>query len=321
MTEAVASAPSAMRFSVEQWAPEYGAPVGEDALGESRAEVDVGVEVEAGQWSPRWPSDATRIPAQIAFVDGVRRIEARVWVESEDGSVHQGICASYGAGVVRCNGRAEIVDARVERGLFCDASGVEPIVTRHGRFAVRPVTASSAVGDALPLALQAAMGGLERAVSADAVAADGLLVVDGPLGDRARHATAVGYVKTHHVAYLPADLIGVVHELAPGQRTPVFAMEGRFPRWSWYQRLPGGGSHGWAGIVRGEYGSESPLEEAASVADSCTLALPRFASEPHKDSRAPQNLYPIAGLERELRRRLGDPSLLYRALRAASAGS
>jgi hypothetical protein len=51
-----------------------------------------------------------------------------------------------------------------------------------------------------------------------------------------------------------------------------------------------------------------------------TATLPRFASSPHKEPRAPQNLYPIAGLERALRRRLGDPALLYRELaRSASA--
>ncbi|MCU1353688.1 MAG: hypothetical protein JWM05_2897, partial [Acidimicrobiales bacterium] len=32
-----------------------------------------------------------------------------------------------------------------------------------------------------------------------------------------------------------------------------------------------------------------------------------------------QNLFPIAGLERELRRRLGDPALLIRSLREAAA--
>ncbi len=45
--------------------------------------------------------------------------------------------------------------------------------------------------------------------------------------------------------------------------------------------------------------------------------LPRFASEPHKDTRAPQNLYPIGGLERELRHRLGDQALLFRSLQRA----
>jgi hypothetical protein len=55
------------------------------------------------------------------------------------------------------------------------------------------------------------------------------------------------------------------------------------------------------------------------LADQTAAVLPRYASEPHKDQRAPQNLYPIGGLERELRRRLGDPALLYRALRVAAA--
>jgi len=46
--------------------------------------------------------------------------------------------------------------------------------------------------------------------------------------------------------------------------------------------------------------------------------LPPLASVPHKDPRAPQNLVPIGGLERELRHRLGDQHVLYRALRAAA---
>ena len=56
-----------------------------------------------------------------------------------------------------------------------------------------------------------------------------------------------------------------------------------------------------------------------ALADLSQAMLPRFASAEYKDARAPQNLYPIAGLERELRRRLGDPRLLYRALRVAAA--
>jgi hypothetical protein len=50
-----------------------------------------------------------------------------------------------------------------------------------------------------------------------------------------------------------------------------------------------------------------------------SACLPRFASRPHKEPRAPQNLYPIAGLERDLRHRLGDARILYRALRRAAA--
>jgi len=73
-----------------------------------------------------------------------------------------------------------------------------------------------------------------------------------------------------------------------------------------------------AGIVRCEIDGDIAIEEARSLADAVTSVLPRFASQPHKDARAPQNLYPIAGLERELRRRLGDSALLERALRVAA---
>jgi hypothetical protein len=149
------------------------------------------------------------------------------------------------------------------------------------------------------------------------VADDCLLIVDGPLKDRlVDHA--VGYVKTHHVAYLPPLVQEVVPALAAGERTPVFLIGDRFRRWSWYLRLPGDHGHGWAGVVRCEVGPDRSVADAAALADSCTVLLPRFASEAHKDERAPQNLYPIAGLERELRRRLGDPALLYRSLRAAA---
>jgi hypothetical protein len=70
--------------------------------------------------------------------------------------------------------------------------------------------------------------------------------------------------------------------------------------------------------VRCEASADLAPAAAISLANTAAAALPRFASEGHKDSRAPQNLYPIGGLERELRRRLGDQQLLYRALRVAA---
>ena len=74
-----------------------------------------------------------------------------------------------------------------------------------------------------------------------------------------------------------------------------------------------------SGVVRVELPGLGDADSAALRADVITAALPRFASEAHKDARAPQNLYPIAGLERELRRRLGDAKLLDRALRRRAA--
>ena len=306
-----------MKVRVEQWAPEYGATLGADALGATEVVVDVSAEVPVGEWAPRRPASGTVVPDEIAFVDGVRRVDARVWIESDRGSVHQGLCASWAAGVVRANGRASVVEARVERGVFADAPDLAPVATVHGTFSARPVAGGSAGDDALSLALQGCMAELEHAVS-QVVPDTALLVVDGPLRDRTRLQHAVGYVKTHHVSYLPEAVAHVVPQLAAGERTPLVLIGERFRRWSWYLRLPGDASHGWAGVVRCEVGPDRTVGDAAAVADACTAVLPRFASEGHKDRRAPQNLYPIAGLERELRRRLGDARLLYRALRAAT---
>ena len=49
--------------------------------------------------------------------------------------------------------------------------------------------------------------------------------------------------------------------------------------------------------------------------------LPLAAMPLHLDARAPQNLVPIAALEKELRRWLGDEGLVRRALRTAVNGA
>lgn len=76
----------------------------------------------------------------------------------------------------------------------------------------------------------------------------------------------------------------------------------------------------WSGVVRAECSPDLPVAEVTRLADLTARLLPPLASAPHKDPRAPQNLVPIGGLERELRRRLGDQHILYRALRAAASG-
>jgi hypothetical protein len=163
------------------------------------------------------------------------------------------------------------------------------------------------------------MGDLEGEVARVAGTVD-TVVVDGPLRGGQHGAGFVGYVKTHHAAYGPALVRDVVTTLAPGERTPLLLLGGPFPRWSWYLRLPCDVAHGWAGVVRLEIAADMPVTLAAVLADRVCATLPRFASTPQKDPRAPQNLIPIGGLERELRHRLGDPQLLVRALRTASVG-
>jgi hypothetical protein len=314
-----------VRFAVESWAPEFGAASDGTGLGASDAEVDVAIEVPPGEWAPRHPD--VRPAATALFVDGVQRVDARVWVAADPYPPRLGICASWAAGAVLCGERAEVVAVDVRRGVLCPGDDVVPIVTRHGTYQPRPPAAtSSSAGDPLNEALGQARGDLEARVAIEAATGAGcgagaeLVVVDGPLGDRRHIPGAVGYVKAHHVSYLPASQQRVMAALAAGERTPLFRIGDRRFRYSWYARLPTGPTaHPGAGIVRCEAAGELSLREAAELADRTTVTLPRFASQPHQDPRAPQNLHPIAGLERRLKHCLGDALLLERALRRAAA--
>lgn len=309
-----------MRFRVDPWDAAYGASVEVDL---TPSEIDVHAEVErlAADWCPVPPTADARAPGTVLFVDGVRRVDARVWIDAPAGDdALPGICASYAAGVVRCAESARLVASVVTRGMFSAADATD-IATRHGTYVARVATGSDP--EALWLALQDQMARREvemaeaarREVPPDA---DALLVVDGPLSGRSHVPGAIGMVKTHNVSYLPPELHRVVGRLGPAERTPLFTLGGRWSRHSWYLRLPGSPDAPWAGVVRCECSADLPVADAVALAGSVAVTLPRFASHAHKDARAPQNLYPIGGLERELRRRLGDPELLYRALRVAS---
>ncbi|MGH8885279.1 MAG: hypothetical protein ACRDYX_08930 [Egibacteraceae bacterium] len=317
-----------MRFAVEPWAPDYGASVGE--LDPSDAQVEIGVERPEASWAPVRVVGVA--PARtVGFIDGVRRVDAQVWVTGGDGQARLGLCASYAAGVVRCNGTgageggrdsdrreagiAKVERVEVRREVLCSAGDLEPIDARHVTY--QPATRPGEGAEALQLALQQRMRELEIGVTARAPDAE-LLVIDGPLRGCQDLPNAVGFVKTHRVSYLPATVAHVVGRLAPGERTPLFAMTTSWSRCSWYLRLPGPNGHPWAGVVRAEVSADLAVADARRLADLATATLPAYASAGHKDPRAPQNLYPIGGLERALRRRLGDPALLYRSLRAAA---
>jgi len=121
---------------------------------------------------------------------------------------------------------------------------------------------------------------------------------------------AIGFIKTHYVTYLPPEhrLVGSLprtentgllygHELEP--ISCIFACPHRTAALECDRT---------AASVR-------DLAPAAAISLANTAAAAsRFASEGHKDSRAPQNLYPIGGLERELRRPLGRSATAYSGL-------
>jgi hypothetical protein len=378
---------TAMSFSVDGWDPSYGASLElERQLEESTATVTTDVELPGDRWRPIDPDETVPLPAALLFVDGVRRVEAQVWIDGaaplngspdhaspdhaspdhgaqqvtvpdypapyQDAQAAPGIpseptaalCASYAAGVVCCCSQgAHLVVAELRRGLFTVAPHASDILTRAGRYTAHPMTSrrpNVPVMTALSILLQGELSAVEKTAAADARGAVGdashagshashsgrhaasqgndLLIIDGPLRHREHLPRALGYIKSHHMTYLPPELNALVGRLVPGQRTPAFLVSGQWDRHSWYLRLPGPAGAPWSGVVRIECPADLPAAEVTRLAGLSQRCLGKFASAPYKDSRAPQNLYPIAGLERELRRRLGDPQLLYRALREAA---
>ena len=317
---------TAASFSVDPWDPSYGMAYGDEmggeSLQESSAELVLDLELPADQWRPLEADPGLPVPGTILFLDGVRRIDARVWVHGTDPQPSPGIAASYAAGLVCLNGSARITDVAVERGLFTAAPDAADIEARHAVY-----VASKAPGpgmDKLSLALQQHLSDAEVQLALlfrkDHPDANDLLFVDGPLRGRTHLDRTIGFIKTHHTTYLPAEQAAVVGALSPAQRSPAFGMGTSWRRNSWYLRLPGSPGAPWSGVVRLECSADLPVPEVTRLADLSALVLPPLASSPHKDPRAPQNLVPIGGLERELRRRLGDQRLLYRSLRAAAAG-
>lgn len=316
-----------VRLYVDAWDPSYASPLepGEGGpVGESTAQLGVDVEVPAGSWRPLAAPADVRTPAVVLLVDGVRRIDARVWVEEADGTLHPGLAASYAAGVVRCDlrgGLAVVAAAKVARGFFTPSPGATDLVAASTRYPVRRVAVAEP--GQLSAAVQPQLHTLEVDVSLLARAvteeADDLLVIDGPLRGRSHLPRALGYVKTHRVQYLPPVLSTVVGQLRPGQRSPVFLLGTTWHRHTWYLKLPGPPGSPWAGVVRVEASADLPRGAVIALADLSAVTLPRFAALAYKDARAPQNLTPIAGLERKLRGMLGNAALLYRSLVTATA--
>ncbi|UBU18559.1 hypothetical protein [Nonomuraea gerenzanensis] len=336
-------------FTVDPWDPSYTAALNAEALADldaTSAQLDLDVELPAARWRPITPDPRTSPPDVLLIADGVRRIDARLWTYAPGdhaeaaaapgnghpppgnghpapggGAPMPGIAASCAAGIVRRTPGtpAEPVAVEVSRALFSASPHPTDIRTAAATYRARRAPRSGM--DDLILALQSHLTQLEVDLAIrhrSEADADDLLLVDGPLRGRTHLPRTVGYIKTHHTAYLPAPQAGTVSGLGPGQRTPVFLMGTSWRRHAWYVRLPAPSGMPWAGVVRCEASADLGLDALVRLADSVTHALPPLAGVDYKDPRAPQNLVPIGGLERLLRHRLGDARVLYRALRAAA---
>lgn len=292
--------------------------------------VDLSVELPREAWHP---IDGQGELSAIAFVDGVRRVEAGLvaWEGPEPVWALMGACA---AGAILCTpGAAQVVAEVKDRALVVGArwlsEGSVTVRVGDSTLRYRLVTAKGKRQEDVHSSLLSLMRGLEAQVATSlTVPEGGVLALDGLLSFHPHETTggrpAVGVIKRHRRLYLDGGALECLWQLQPGQRTPIFLMETEKPptrRYSWYQRVASAGpaADPLAGVLRLETWADLGPEAAGRLADALAASLCRFAADEGRGPRAPANLLPVMALEKHLRRSLGEARWVRRQVRAALA--
>ncbi|HEU4732833.1 MAG TPA: hypothetical protein VFT22_33290 [Kofleriaceae bacterium] len=318
-------------FSIrlDPWQTDYGSEVAALDATVDAAELDLAVE-QPGAWSPIAPpaDAASGAPAIIYFVDGVRRVDARIVGRRQADRLFHGAFGSYAVGAVEAEPRRRLVrfaTAAVDRVVATGAGEQLPETVRvNHALAYRPVSTKKTEPVAPEREIHDQMRCAEERMARALAEHDALVVTDGPLTFQdATRGFAVGWIKRIEELYLPGSHAPVLRALAAGARTPLFALRSsnRFARYSWFLRLtaPRRGDSELSGLVRCEVAAHVGVARAVVLANATARLLPPFAGIRGLHARAPQNLLPIAALEARLRRELGDARLLSRYVEARIA--
>jgi hypothetical protein len=308
---------------LDPWGAEY---EGSIRLSDEDEAVPVDIRVESASWAAVRPGAAPR-PGRVAFVDGVRRVEHRLLIGEGERTVF-GLLGSFGVGAVLVDGAARVAHETV--GRVAVAGGgleLEPFVAKvdgRGSLLFEPRSEPENTPVAPVEGLQKAMRHAEAALAERLSAEVDVVFLDGPLTFLAAAArgSVVGFVKRLLRSYLEPSAHALLPTLEVGERTPLFRIPGREPRYSWYVRIARGRpiESDLTGVVRVEARAARGLAEAMTLADLSARAMPGFASDATRDPRAPQNLLPIGGLEARLRHLLGDAAVVRRAVEARLHG-
>jgi hypothetical protein len=322
-----------MPLRLDPWTSDYSAAFSAQEAAPLAAERVV-LDVEVSQWQPLAPQEGELPYDEILFVDGSRRLEARLFFE-EIGVTAFGALGSFGVGVASCCPRgsrpARLLEVHIARygamGSGCELPAIT-LVPCEGelgelRYALEPVVEREP--EKIERRLQFAMLEAERRLLArlsdDHPAA--LIICDGPRPRLGETQQVIGYVKTTSEMRLGAPELEVIRALAEGERTPLYLVKEaaeEMQRFEWCLRLrdPRPWLFSLAGVVRLQAHAgrhpEANLPAVQRLADALCHLLPRFASRQYQDPRAPQQLLPVRAIESELRRRMGHRDLIRRRL-------
>ena len=311
-----------LQVRLDPWQPEFGA---EFSLGEDPAAAlectEIDIEHPPADWSPIQPSTGSIRP--VWFIDGVRRLEARVTAKLDD-SYSYGAFGTFGVGAVRLDAEQACFDRHSVGRVFALSSAELPAreIQIAPALVYLPLRVADSEPDAPVRAIHGQMRTAEEALARELAAGENNLVIaDGPLTfEESTRGSAVGYIKRVMKSYLTGPQLTLLTQLKPGERTPLFALKSstRFSRISWFIRLSEvrKGDSDFSGIVRLEVAESVGLEKARFLAGAFGALLPTLKARRALDRRAPQNLLPIAALENYLRRKLGDERVIRRSIQS-----
>jgi hypothetical protein len=317
-----------MRIVLDPWGGDYGSQVATSHEVDTEETVVQALEDEGEEcpWKPIDP-DPARLPQETVVVDGVMRSDASGMVE--DGERRAlALFGSFAAGAVVINSQVRIARDRVDRRFIAGNNWPTPpdvaiSAGRSARLCYQGMSSQADTYDDLREMLVTEMRRAEAQVAEALSGPDNLVLADGSLKFFGGASSVVGVIKTIHKLYLPPKRATILGRLKAGQRTPFFCIESKRKNTGYkiltcYLRLtsPQPIEIPFAGLVRlevnpsqREHGNVSDLFHQASV------KVHDLASRAPKDPRAPQNLIPIGGLERQLRHKLGDVQLVLRGIK------
>lgn len=309
------------RFQLHPWDPDTLYTTTEQGQEEGDENLDLEFEVGESDWRPLTPVGGA--PRTVHFVDGACRHDAA-------GTFGERPClfAVVGVGSVTSRLGTRVTPPTqppARRYVIVageDAEGFEPIrIDKYGlSYEPRRVDGGEhhLAAEAQKLMLMWEAAHAEELASKNP---GDLVLVDGPLRRADSFQNVLGYVKTSERERLPGAQRGVLAELQPGQRTPIYHVyagdRSLVDRLEWVirprQSAPGIDPR--LGLVRIQANSSLTREEARALADWSAQTLPAYSADYHHDSRAPQQLLIIKNLESDLRRSFGNRDLLLGELR------
>ncbi len=329
-----------MRIKPDYWQSFYsGALEANEERSPGKYHVELDAEVELSKFGAKEvePHAGRLLGGAVAFVDGVRRIDLHAMVEDLPPQIGLFGSVATGAMVMKSGRTSSLQEAlchvQVSRLFLTNApdpveKSISSLATSAflGSLRYEVMVVRSGEPQAFNNALMNRMAELETDTSARLSREEGVAMVvsDGPIPfERSAgndSGKLVGLIKSIRELYLPKEQLGVLAGLRRGERSHLFAIryeDARTSKLSCFVRLQGVNAFvsSFANLVR----LEIPLmarSQAVSLADGAAAIAIHYASNVYADTRAPQNLYPVAALEAALKNRLGDPRLLRNRLLA-----